>query len=317
MALTREKIVANTALATLTPEQITALESLSKNDEDTVIGARIGEVYREMDTKIKTITGIDRDGAEKTYNYLERAATGLKTQAAEAANFKKQAEDLNKEKVRLERVIADGATDAESKKQLEQAKKDLNSITNQYNTLKTDFDKSKEEHGKQLFEVQVANDLTFATTGIKFKQDLPPAVTGVILDQVLSKVKGQTPEYIDNGKGGKMLVFKDETGAVMRNPENQLHPFRASELVQKELKTMGVLDEGRQQQGGGTDPNKGGNGGGGGSTLDLSGAKTRVEANKIITSTLMQQGLTQGTKEFDDASTQAWKDNKVSELPEQ
>lgn len=41
------------------------------------------------------------------------------------------------------------------------------------------------------------------------------------------------PEYIDDGKGGKILAFKDETGAIMRNPNNQLNPFGASDLLQK------------------------------------------------------------------------------------
>lgn len=316
MALKREVLIANAALAALTPEQITAIETLSANDENTVIGTRIGEVYRELDTTIKTVTGLDRAGDEKTYKYLERAATTLKDKAAEAANFKKQADDLAKEKLRLEAVIAEGSTDAESKKQLDQAKRDLVAVQNQYNGLKTDFDKAKGEHEKSLFDVQVKSDLTFATTGVKFKKDLPPAVTSVILDQVLSKVKSSTPEYIDNGKGGKMLVFKDETGAIMRNPENQLNPYTAAELVQKELKGLQVLDEGRDQKGGGTNPNEKGGGGGGGGSIDLSGAKTRVEANTIISKSLMAQGLVVGSKEFDDASTAAWKENNVTELPE-
>ena len=44
MALARETIVANEVLAGLTDEQITAIETLSRNDEDVVIGTRFGEV---------------------------------------------------------------------------------------------------------------------------------------------------------------------------------------------------------------------------------------------------------------------------------
>lgn len=80
---------------------------------------------------------------------------------------------------------------------------------------------------------------------------------------------------------------------------------------------MGVLDEGRKATGGGTNPPAGGTGGnGGGSTIDVSGAKTRVEANEAITTGLLAQGLTVGSDEFQSAMTQAWTDNNVAQLPE-
>ena len=101
----------------------------------------------------------------------------------------------------------------------------------------------------------------------------------------------------------------------MRNPENQLQPYTANELISKELKTMGVLDEIRRQPGGGTNPPQGG--GGGGTVVDVSGAKTKVEATNVITTALLGQGLIKGSEAFDTAMTQAWKDGNVAALPEQ
>ena len=66
------------------------------------------------------------------------------------------------------------------------------------------------------------------------------------------------PEFIDDGKGGKMLAFKDENGAIMRNPNNQLNPYTPGDLLTRELETMGILDKGRQAAGGGTKPPAGG-----------------------------------------------------------
>ena len=71
--LTKETLIANEALAGLTEDQITAITTLSENDENTVIGQKFGEVYRQMDSTIEKATGIKRDGDEKTYLYLERA----------------------------------------------------------------------------------------------------------------------------------------------------------------------------------------------------------------------------------------------------
>lgn len=313
MALTNELLKANTALASLTDEQIAAITTLSKNDEDSVIGKRFGEVYNEMDQKISSITGIVRNGDEKSYNYLERAVNGLKTEAAKVTEFQKTVDDLTKEKTRLEKVVADGTGDAETKKQLNQATADLTAITTQYNTLKTDYDTSKEKHEGELFSVKVQNDLSLATKGIAFKKDLPESVAKVMLDQAESKIKSMKPEYIDNGQGGKVLVFKDETGAIMRNPEDQLKPYTAETLLKKELGQHGVLDTFKP----GAGSNPGNPGAAGSETLVLSGAKNRVEANKIIHDNLTSRGITMGSPQYQTEMTAAWKENNVTALPEQ
>ena len=121
MALTREMIAANAVLAALTDEQITALETLSKNDENTVIGNKVGEIYREFDNKISTITGIARNGDEKTYNYFERAANVLKDSAKGVDDFN-TFDDLTKEKARLEKAIADGIAALDEAKRQRKAK---------------------------------------------------------------------------------------------------------------------------------------------------------------------------------------------------
>ena len=210
--------------------------------------------------------------------------------------------------------MADGSGDAETKRQLEQSRKDLAAVTKQYNDLKTEFETATANHANEVFGIRVENELSVATSGIKFKAELPKSVTDVLLQQTIGKIKGMNPEYIDNGNGGKQLVFKDENGAIMRNPENQLNPFTTAELVTRELKILGVLDEARKQTGGGTN---GGNGGNGGSqTVDISGAKTRVEANEIATQQLLAQGLTIGSDAFDSEMKKIWADNNISALPE-
>lgn len=315
MALTRDVITANAVLSGLSDEQINALVTLSQNDENTVIGQRIGEIYRTMDNTIATATGVQRNGDEKTYNYLERAAKTLNEKAQAVDGLNKQIADLIKEKGRLEKTIADGSADAETKKQLEQARKDLTAITKQYNDLKTDYDNTKSNHEKELFGIRIDNELSVATSGIKLKSDLPQSVTDVLMQQTFAKIKAMNPEYIDNGNGGKQLVFKDAEGAIMRNPENQLNPYTTADLVAKELKALGIVEEVRKQTGGGTSGN-GGNGGNGGYAADISGAKTRVEAHEIATQQLLAQGLTVGSDKFDAAMKQIWQDNNIAALPE-
>lgn len=313
--LTREILVANAALSGLTDEQITAIATLSQNDENSVIAKKTSEIYGALDADILEASGIAKNSTEKTYDFVKRAIGELKTKAESANGLQSQIDTLTKEKARLEKAIADGSADAETVKALKQAKADLANVTTQYTELNTKFEQMKTEHEKEMFGVKIDNALQTAAAGLTFKAGFPESVTKVILAQANEKIKGMNPEYIDDGNGGKILAFKDASGAIMRNPNNQLNPYTPGELLTKELETMGILEPKRQQSGGGTNPPKR-QPGSGSITVDVSGVKTRTEAYDVITNSLMQQGLTIGSKAFDDAMNQAWKDNNISQLPE-
>ena len=250
--ITIEMLNTQQELAGLTDAQKQAIALLSKNDEDVVIGNRFREVYNQLDATIAKETGIARNGDEKTYLYLERAARELAAKANSVTGLNAKITELTNEKNRLQKAIDEGTQDENLKKQLSQAQKDLANVTEKFNTLKADYDKAKSDHAAELLGIKIDNEITSATAGIKFKADLPETATKVLLQQAIAKVKGLKHEFIDDGKGGKTLQFKNADDSVMRNAENSLLPYTAGELVTRELKAMGVLDEGRQQQGGGT-----------------------------------------------------------------
>jgi TolA-binding protein len=312
--ITQEMIQQQEALAGLTDAQREAIITLSKNDEEAVIGARFREVYNRLDETIARETGIARDGDEKTYNYLERAARQLAGKANSVEGLNTKIHDLTAERDRLKKAIEENTGDEKLKKDLAQAIKDLDSVKTQYNTLKADYDKQKSDHATELENFRIDNEIASVKGGIKFKADLPETATNVLMEQAISKVKGFKHEFIDDGNGGKRLVFKDANDAIMRNAEKQLEPFTIGDLLTKELKTMGVLDEGRQQQGGGTHAPKVTHTQDG-IVIDLSGARTQVEAQEMIAQTLMKQGLINGSSEFQEASTKAWKENNCQALP--
>ena len=95
--LTKETLIANEALAGLTDEQITAITTLSANDENTVIGQKFGEVYRQMDSTIEKATGIKRDGDEKTYLYLERATRAFADKFSDYDTIKNRVSELEEQ----------------------------------------------------------------------------------------------------------------------------------------------------------------------------------------------------------------------------
>lgn len=315
--ITIEMLTNDTVLGALTDEQKQAIATLSKNDEEAVIGNRFREVYNRLDETIAKETGIARNGDEKTYNYLERAARELAAKANSVEGLNNKVSELTRERDRLKKVIDDGSQDAALKKQLDQANADLENVRREYDTLKTETDRMRQAHADEMLGLQVDNEIRGAIGGIKFKAEFPQAVTDTILKNAIDKVKGMNPEFVDDGQGGKRLVFKGHDGAIMRNNENRLEPFTAAELIKNELKAMGVLDEGRQQQGGGTKPFQGDGGGGGATVIDISMARTQSEAYEVIANFLMKQGMTNGSKEFDEAMKKAWADNNVKALPVQ
>ena len=316
MALTTELLNANAALAGLTDEQKNVIVEMSKNDETAIIGQKTGEIYGGLDADILAASGIVKNGTEKTYDYAKRVIGEIKGQAGNASALQNQLAEMTKEKARLEGIIAKGGADAETKRALEQSKADLANVTKEYTELKSKYDNAAADYEKALFGMKIDGEFAKATAGLKFKADLPASVTTVLLDQAVAKVKAMNPEYIDDGNGGKVLAFM-ENGTPRRNPENNLRPFTAAELVAKELSTMGVLETGRVQTGAGSKGGEVGGQGGSGGTVDISGAKTQDEVHEIIAKQLMAQGKVNGSKEFADAMAEAWKANKdvIKALP--
>lgn len=310
--ITVEMLAADAALAGLTDEQKNAIALMSKNDEEVVIGNRFREVYNKLDETIARETGIARNGDEKTYLYLERAAKELATKANSVEGLNTKIADLSKERDRLKEQIAKGGDEA-LRKQLEQATKDLDGVRKQYDTLKADFDKAKTDHAAELFGIQIDNVLAGAKAGLKFKPEFPQAATDTLLAQALAKVKGMNPDFIDDGKGGKRLVFKGENGEIARDPENHLEPYTAEALLKKELRAMGILDEGRRAAGvSTTQPQQHQQQG---AAVDLSMARTQQEADNIIHGQLNAQGLVRGSKKYQEAYDAAWKENNIISLP--
>ena len=312
--ITIEMLAADAALAGLTDEQKNAIALMSKNDEEVVIGNRFREVYNKLDETIARETGIARNGDEKTYLYLERAAKELATKANSVEGLNTKITDLTRERDRLKEQIAKGGDEA-LRKQLEQATKDLDGVRKQYDTLKADFDKAKTDHAAELFGIQIDNVLAGAQAGLKFKPEFPQAATDTLLAQALAKVKGMNPDFIDDGKGGKRLVFKGENGEIARDPENHLEPFTAEALLKKELRAMGILDEGRRAAGvSTTQPQQHLQQG---AVVDLSLARNQQEADDILRKQLGAQGLIRGSKAYQDAYDAAWKEHNIIALPVQ
>lgn len=311
--LTVEMLQQNTALAGLTEAQLNAIAEMSRNDENTVIGTKIGALHGQYDTDIFGITGVAKNQGEKSYDYAKRVLTEYKNQITSSATVAAQLANAKKEVETLKQKIAEGNVDETVKQQLKDSKALVaqlqQQLTEQTNAVAT----QKEKYEAQIKGIYVDSAFNEALSGLKFKAGIADSVRDILVKAAKAEVLAKgTPDFVEQN-GTKVLVFRDKDGNLLNNPANNLNPFTASELLmQTALKD--VIDTGRQQGGGGTGGNGGGNGGGG-ATLDLSGARTQVEADEIISNHLLSLGLTRDSVEFSQKSMSLRQENNVAQLP--
>ena len=311
--LTVEMLRQNTSLAGLTDAQLTAIATMSQNDENTVIGTKIGALHGQYDADILSITGVKKNDGEKSYDYAKRVLTEYKTQIASTATIQAQLANANKEVEKLKQKLADGAGDEQLKQQLKDAKAQVTQLQTQLTTKEAEFKKNLAELETKNLNTRVDFAFETATTGLKFKDGITDAVKKILLDSAKAEVLAKgTPDFIDDGKGGKKLVFRGADGNVLNNPKNNLSPYTIEELV-AESSIKDVIDTGKQQHGGGTKPIVQQQQGA--TILDFSNIKNQVDADKAIEAHLLANGLTRDSAKFAEQSMQLRADNKVSELP--
>lgn len=311
--ITIEMLNQSESLKGLTDAQKLAITTLSSNDEATVIGTKIGALHGQYDADILSISGISKADGEKTYDYLKRVLGDYKTKLDGTKTLSAQLEAQKKKVTELETKLAAGGSDEAVKQQLKDARHQVTQLQTQLTTKTEELDRAKKDYEKKEKDLQVGFAFTNATAGIKFKADVSEPVKKILLaaakDEILAK---GTPDFADDGKGGKKLVLRDAAGNTLNNPKNNLNPYTIEELVM-ETSLKDVIDTGRQQQGGGTKPNP--QSGHQTVNLDLSTAKTQQEADVQIENYLLSTGLTRDNVEFGNKALEIRNENNVSSLP--
>ena len=311
--LTIEMLRQSSALAGLTDDQFNAIAEMSKNDENTVIGTKIGALHGQYDADILGITGIKKKDGEKSYDYAKRVLGEYKAKAESTKNIQAQLDAANAKVAELQTKLEKSAGDETLRQQLKDAKAQVSQLQTQLQTKETEFNTKTAEYEKTIKDTHINYAFNAATAGLKFKAGITEPIQKTLLSAAKAEVlaKGM-PDFVDDGQGGKKLVIRGTDGNILNNPKNNLNPYTIAELVM-ETSLKDVIDTGRQQQGGGTG-GQGGNGGNGG-TLDLSGIKSQVEADKAIEAHLLANGLTRDSQEFAAQSMQLRNENNVASLP--
>lgn len=312
--LTIEMLRQSSALAGLTDAQFTAIAEMSKNDENTVIGTKIGALHGQYDADILGITGIKKKDGEKSYDYAKRVLNEYKTKAGSVKAIQAELTTAKAEVADLQAKLEKNSGDETLRQQLKDAKTQVTQLQTQLQTKETEFNSKKAEYETAIKNTHIDYAFQAATTGLKFKSGITESIQKTLLNAAKAEILAKgTPDFIDDGQGSKKLVIRGADGNILNNPKNNLNPYTLQELVM-ETSLKDVIDPGRQQQGGGTSGFGSGSGGTGG-TLDLSGIKSQVEADKAIEAHLLANGLTRDSQEFADQSLQLRTENNVASLP--
>lgn len=311
--ITIEMLNQSESLKGLTDAQKLAITTLSSNDEATVIGTKIGALHGQYDADILNISGIGKADGEKTYDYLKRVLGDYKTKLDGTKTLSAQLEAQKKKVTELEAKLAAGGSDEAVKQQLKDARHQVTQLQTQLTTKTEELDRAKKNYEKKEKDLRVGFAFTNATAGIKFKADVSEPVRKILLaaakDEILAK---GTPDFVDDGNGGKKLVLRDAAGNTLNNPKNNLNPYTIKELVM-ETSLKDVIDTGKQQPGGGTKPNP--QSGHRTFNLDLLTAKTQQEADVQIENYLLSTGLTRDNVEFGNKALEIRNENNISSLP--
>lgn len=311
MALTAEIIKANAELATLSDAQIGAIVTLSVNDENQVINTKIGELHGRYDQDVKEASGVDKNQGEKSYDYIKRVLVDFKSKVGGATELQAKITGYETEIANLKKQISEGKGDEVIRQQLKDAQTELATLKTQYDTDKTAWSAKEKEYSQEISDVKVDTQFEKAISDIKFKAGYPESVQHTLIKSAKSAILGMyKPDWIEND-GKKTMVFRDAKGEIARNKSNSLNPYTAFELLSEQLKD--VLDPGRKVTGGGTEDPKNNNNVI--QLIDISSARTQIEADEIIVKYLMQNGETRGSASFAEKQKKLREDNNVGKLP--
>lgn len=306
--LTVDTLKANQLLAGLSAEQLSAIAAMSKNDEEVVIGKRIGELHGSYDNDILSVTSVAKNEGEKSYDYLKRVLNDYKSKASERESLRTKLRESEQKVTDLQKQVDGG--NAEISRQLKDEKDLTASLKQQLESKSAELDKAKKEFDEKLLGVRVDNAFEAIFNGLTFRQDVTEPVKAAMKIAAQSEVMSKGTISFDEARNE--LVIRNDKGEILRNQANNMNPYTLEELV-KETAIKDVLQQ--QKAGGGTKPPTGG--ANVDNMLDLSSAANQSEADELISKHLSSKGFTTESQEYWDKFNEIRQENNVASLPMQ
>lgn len=315
--LTIDVLKSSAKLASLSDEQLKEIALLSENDEDKAISAKTKEIHDKYDKDIESITGKKKEGDVKSYDNLKAVLTGYVEKIVSLKS------DLSKSKaanIDLEKKVKEGSNDEVLKTkigELEQTVKDkegeLLKVRNTFEEEKKELESKVSFHQDETMSLRIDSEFNAyaVKNNLKFNDSIPETILNETIEARKAQLKAELkPEYIKDGAGNMVLIFRDENGEIMRNKENGLNPFTAGELYMDKIQDL--LSSGQKQAGAGTgQASKKVS-----ANLDLTGVKSQLKADEIISNhILVNEGIAKRDAKFSERQQEIREEYKVSDLP--
>lgn len=310
MAITKELLTENESLKDLNEDQIKAITELSSNDEKEVVKTSVGKHHGLIDKDVNEISGLEKEEGEKSYEYMKRAMNHFKSSGEKAEGLQTEIADQKTKIQDLQTKIDEGSEDKATLQKLKDTQSKLDALQDTHETEKSDYQKKIDDLNGRMAKGKINTEFGKALSSMKFKSVYPESVQKTLIDSAKSNILNKYKTDNVEVEGETVMVFRDQDGEIIRNKSNGLNPYTASELLKNELKD--TLDTGRKQGGSGSSS---GSGSGSSEVIDVSQAKTRVEADSLISKHLMSIGLTRGSRAFADKQKEIRTENDVSSLP--
>lgn len=301
--LKEETIKKEQALSSLSDEQVQAIVTLSRNDEQAAFSERFSEIHNALDAIVREASGIEKGGTEKTSEYLKRVLT---ENASTAQKLTKHNEELSANNAKLEEQISAGSADKEL---IASQKATIDDLRNKYNNIKAEKERTIVEYESKLTSARIDAEIKNALASIALNTDLNSKSVEVLKAQAIANVKSLSPTFVGQGNG-ETLIFRDNSGAELRNPDNQLNLYTAKELLTKELEGFGILAPKQQNKGSG----------GNQQTpkplhSSIGGVSTQTAAMDAIANELSRQGIVKSNPTYQQEFNRLWNENNISSLP--
>lgn len=311
--LTVEILSQSSALSGLTQEQKTAIASMSQNDETAVLAKALAEERGRIASVVSEHSGARGIGSDEPFNdYIKHVVGGNATKLKEYNELKQKLEASEKQVAELNEKIKSGAADETLKTQLNDAKAQVTSLQAQLEKTKADATAAADKYASEMQAVKVGYAFDNATSGLKFKDGITEQVQRTLLNAAKAEILAKgTPEFQTTPDGQQKLVFRGQDGNVLLNPKTNLNPYTISELLMEtSVKDVIATKVDQGGSGGGS-----GSGGGGNTTVDISSAKSQIEADTLIEKQLLADGLTRDSPEFFTKFNEIRNESKVESLP--
>lgn len=303
MAITADLIKQQDSLKDLTDDQIKAVETLSKNDEEAVIHSKRGEFYNQFDKEILEYSGYPKEGHERASDYAKRVLAAQKAQIEELSTYKTKVGELQTQITSLK----DGKVDAATTQKIKDLESELATVKDTHQKEIQAKEALLTEKEKALISEKEETEFAKAISGMNFKKDdQSAALKAIALKQAKADLKSEATMEVADGK----VIWRDAKGEIIRNAKNGNEPATTADLLMPKLAP--VIDQGRKVTGTGGKTAEG-------STFSATGfnptAKTKTEFYSQASDYLIAQGQERTDPKFAAKLSELSKEFNAQDLP--